>query len=63
MISIVGGENTWRDKPNLRRLVIEINARPATERAIALKDPHTFRTAMDHEARGNMLPQNTRHVG
>jgi GST-like protein len=63
MIPIVRGENIWRDMPNLSRLVNEINARPAAERANALKDRHTFRTDMDDEARSNMFPQNTRLVG
>ena len=63
MIPIVRGENTWRDMPNLSRLVNEINARPAAERANALKDRHTFRTDMDDEARGYMFPQNTRLAG
>ena len=63
MIPIVRGENTWRDMPNLSRLVNEINARPAAERANALKDRHTFRADMDDEARGYMFPQNTRLVG
>ena len=62
-IPLVRGENTWRDMPNLSRLVNEINARPAAERANALKDRHTFRTDMDDEARGYMFPQNTRLVG
>ena len=63
MIPIVRGENTWRDMPNLSRLVNEIDARPAAERANALKDRHTFRTDMDDEARGYMFPQNTRLAG
>ena len=63
IIPIVKGENTWRNMPNLSRLVNEINARPAAERANALKDRHTFRTDMDDEARGYMFPQNTRLVG
>ena len=63
MIPIVRGENTWRDMPNLSRLVNEINARPAAERANALKDRHTFNADMDDEARGYMFPQNTRLAG
>ena len=63
MIPIVRGENSWRDMPNLSRLVNEINARPAAERANALKDRHTFRADMDDEARGYMFPQNTRLAG
>ena len=49
--------------PNLSRLVNEINARPAAERANALKDRHTFKADMDDEARGYMFPQNTRLAG
>ena len=63
MLPIVRGENTWRDMPNLNRLVDEITARPAAERAVALKDRHTFRADMDDEARRNMFPQNTRLAG
>ena len=63
MIPIVRGENTWRDMPNLSRLVNEINARPAAERANALKDRHTFKADLDDEARGYMFPQNTRLAG
>jgi GST-like protein len=63
MLPIVRGENTWRDMPNLNRLVDEITARPAAERAVALKDRHTFRADMNDEARRNMFPQNLRLTG
>ena len=49
--------------PNLKRLVDQISARPAAERAIALKDRHAFKAEMDDEARRNMFPQNVRLAG
>ena len=63
LLPVVRGENTWRDMPNLQRLVDEISARPAAERAVALKDSYAFRTEMDDEARRNMFPQNVRLAG
>src|SRR3984885_6484154 len=45
------GENTWVKFPNLKRLVDEISARPAAQRAVALKDRHKFKTEMDDESR------------
>jgi GST-like protein len=36
---------------NVKRLVDEITARPATAKAIALKDKFTFKAEMDDEAR------------
>jgi GSH-dependent disulfide-bond oxidoreductase len=41
----------WSKFPNLKRLVDEITARPAAQRAAALKDRHKFKTEMDDEAR------------
>jgi GST-like protein len=45
------GEVHWSKFPNLKRLVDEITARPAAQRAAALKDRHKFKTEMDDEAR------------
>ena len=41
---------------NLKRLVDDISARPAAQRAIALKDKHKFKTEMDSEALDAMFP-------
>jgi GST-like protein len=49
------GEGVWNKHPSLKRLVDEINARPAAVRAIALKDKHVFKTEMDDEARHAMF--------
>jgi GST-like protein len=37
-----------------------INARPAAQRAEALKDRFTFKTEMDEDAKKQMFPQNAR---
>ena len=38
------GEQAWAKFPNLKRLVDEISARPAAQRAVALRDKHKFKT-------------------
>src|SRR3984885_2692422 len=42
---VLGGE-AWAKFPNLKRLLDEINARPAAQRAEALKEKHAFKTDM-----------------
>ena len=54
------GEATWTTFPNIKRLLDEINARPAVARADALKTKHAFKAEMDDEAKRNMFPQNER---
>ncbi len=58
MVPFILGEGAWGDLPNLKRLMDEINARPATARANALKDRHTFKTEMDEDAKRVMF----RHI-
>ncbi len=55
MIPFVLGAETWADLPNLKRLVDEIEARPAAQAAIGLKDKFTWKTEMDEEALKNMF--------
>ena len=50
------GEGAAAKFPNLKRVVDEINARPAAAKAIALKDKHKFKTDMDQEALHAMFP-------
>ena len=50
------GEGAWEQFKNLKRLVDEISARPAAQRAVTLKDRHKFKTEMDDEARNAMFP-------
>jgi GSH-dependent disulfide-bond oxidoreductase len=56
---VLGEEATTR-YPNLKRLIDEIGARPAAQRAVALKDRHSFKADMDDEARRIMFPHNAR---
>ena len=45
----------WAKFPNLKRLVDEISARPAAQRAVALKDKYKLKAEMDDEARKAMF--------
>ena len=63
MIPLVLGDDAMAKYPHLKRFMDEINARPAAERAEALKSKHTFKTEMDDEARKIMFPQNERLAG
>ena len=60
---IMGGADAWEKLPNVKRLFDEINARPAAQRAEALKTRHAFKTEVDDETRKAMFPQNARLVG
>jgi GSH-dependent disulfide-bond oxidoreductase len=57
---ILGIENPWTQYPNLKRLLDEINARPAVARLEALRTRHAFKTENDAEAMRAMFPQNQR---
>jgi GST-like protein len=50
------GDGAWEKSSNLKRLVDEISARPAAQKAVALKDRHKFKTEMDAEALQAMFP-------
>jgi len=54
------GAEAWAKLPHVKRLFDEVSARPAAQRAAALKDRHAFKTEMDDEARRAMFPQNER---
>jgi len=55
-----GGETVWDQYPQVKRLLDEISARPAAQRAEALKSRHAFKTELDAEARRFMFPANER---
>ena len=59
-VPFILGAEAWTKLPNVKRLLDKINARPAAQRAEALKAKHAFKTEMDEEARRNMFPQNAR---
>jgi GSH-dependent disulfide-bond oxidoreductase len=54
------GDEAWAKLPHVKRLLDTINARPAAQRAEAIKTRYTFKTEMDDEARKAMFPQNER---
>jgi len=58
LVPRVLGDDALPDMPNLKRLVDEITARPAAERAIALAAKHKFKTEMDETAKRAMFPSN-----
>jgi GST-like protein len=49
------GDEAWLKLPHLKRWFDLINARPAAQRANALKDKFNFKSEMDAEARGHMF--------
>ena len=59
-VPFVLGAAAWEQLPNVKRLLDEINTRPAAQRAEALKAKHAFKIEMDDEARAVMFPQNAR---
>jgi GSH-dependent disulfide-bond oxidoreductase len=58
LVPYILGDDAWNTYPSVKRLVDEINARPAAARVTALKERHTFKTELDDEARRHMFPQN-----
>ena len=54
------GADAWEKLPNVKRLLDEINARPAAQRVEALKTRYAFKSEMDDEAKKAMVPSNAR---
>jgi GST-like protein len=52
------GDEAFGKLPNVKRHRDEISARPAAQRAVALKDKFAFKTEFDDEARKFLFPQN-----
>jgi GST-like protein len=57
---VMGDSQAFERYPNVKRLLDDINARPAAARVEALRQRHSFKTEMDDEARRAMFPQNER---
>lgn len=57
---VLGGDNVWSQYPQVKRLLDAISARPAAQRAEALKTKHAFKTELDADARKFMFPANER---
>jgi GSH-dependent disulfide-bond oxidoreductase len=54
---VLGSAEAWAKLPNLKRLLDEINARPAATGVERLRNQYKFKTEMDEEARRFMFPQ------
>ncbi|MDB5872100.1 MAG: glutathione S-transferase-like protein [Ramlibacter sp.] len=63
MIPRAMGEQAWASLPNVKRHLDAINARPAAQRAEALKDRFVFKQELDEEAKRALFPQNARLAG
>lgn len=63
VVPFILGPDAWGKLPNVKRLLDEVNARPAAQRAEALKLRHAFKTEMDDDARKMLFPQNARLGG
>ena len=59
-VPFVLGAEAWQQLPNVKRLLDEINARPAAQRVEALKGQHAYKAEMDDGAKQAMFPQNAR---
>ena len=53
------GAETWAKMTNVKRLLDEINARPAVASVDKLKDRHAFKQEFDEEARRHLFPHQT----
>lgn len=60
---VLGVDDAWARYPHVKRLLDEINARPAAARVEKLKSSFTFKTELDADALSNMFPQNERLAG
>ena len=58
-MALLGEEHTRRELPHVHRLLAGIDARPAAQRALALKDRYHFKTEMDAQSWRAMFP----HMG
>lgn len=60
VVPFVLGANAFEQLPHVKRLLDEINARPAAQRAEAIKAQHTFKAEVDEDARKSLFPSNER---
>ena len=54
------GDGAWERLPNVKRLLDEINAKPAAQNVEAIATRLTFKTVIDEEATRNLFPSNER---
>jgi GST-like protein len=56
LVPVVLGQEAFASLPHVKRHLDEISARPAAQRALALKDKHSFKAEMDESAKLAMFP-------
>ena len=56
------GAETWSKMANVKRLVDEINERPAVARVNKLKEKHAFKQEFDDEAKRHLFPHQTKRA-
>jgi GSH-dependent disulfide-bond oxidoreductase len=59
-VPFVLGADAWDKLPNVKRLFDAVNARPAAQRADALKAKYAFKAEMDDDAKRVLFPSNAR---
>jgi GSH-dependent disulfide-bond oxidoreductase len=59
-IPFILGEDAWKRLPSIKRLLDEINKKPAAQMVEAIKTKFTFKTEMDEESRKILFPSNER---
>ena len=57
---VFGADEAWTRLPNVKRLLDAVNARPAAQRAEALKTRFAFKDVVDEDARRHLFPSNLR---
>lgn len=57
---VTGNAQAWEQLPHLKRWFDAVSARPAAQRAEAIKSRYTFKTELDAEAKKALFPQNER---
>jgi GST-like protein len=55
---VLGTAPDWPEFPHVKRLVDEIEVRPAAKAALALAGRHAFKRELDEDARAYLFPQN-----
>jgi GST-like protein len=60
MIPFILGDDAWEKLPNIKRWIDVINARPAAQRAEALKAQFDFKMTVDADALRHLFPANAK---
>ncbi len=55
--TVMGSDAAWAKFPNVKRLLDDINQRPAVAAVERLRSKYSFKTEWDEEARRHMFPQ------